>query len=81
MASKDEVEATVGKVIKRKVGSYMVTYLTTLNGLPKGTKITCTLSNWEDDSIPEKGQQVILSGLRKFKNEWRALSAQPIKLP
>ena len=81
MASEIEVESTIGKVIKRKVGSYMVTYSTISNGCPRETKITCTLSNWEDKALPEKGQQVILSDLRKFKNEWRALRARPIKFP
>jgi hypothetical protein len=75
----DLIEATVGKVVIRDKGSYLVAY-PKLQVLPSGTPITCSLDNWDDTSLPEKGQKILLADVREFSKGWRATRAQPKKL-
>ncbi len=75
----DLIEATVGKIVNRKQGSYLVAY-------PKkrvsygSIAITCSLKNWRDTRSPEKGQVILLANVREFVNGWRASHAKPKKL-
>ena len=70
----DEVEAIVVDVIPGKKGKpYVVTYP------GKDTEsITFELAIWENPHPPKNGQVVLLSGVRRFHEGWRASVARPI---
>jgi len=80
---KDVIEATVGGVrfSKHKHSKpYFFAYPRDHKILPRGTPITCSLSNWEDGRrLPEKGQVVFLFGIEEFAKGWRARKACPKK--
>lgn len=73
----EEIEATVSSVLR----DYAVTYPKDASLLPEGENITFSLSHWQDDPKPVKGQVVLLSGIVRFSKGWRASSARPMTLP
>lgn len=79
MDEQEVIEATVGKVVIRPKGSYLVAY-PTKNLLPHGEAITCSLDSWDDTIPPKKGQMILLYGVREFSGGWRATNARPKKL-
>jgi hypothetical protein len=70
--AEDEIEASVAKVVEGKK-PYAVTYPESAN-----TSITFSLAAWLDEVPPQVGQIVILTGVRKFREGWRARSGRPV---
>ena len=74
LAAEGEIEAVVIKVVSGKKGRpYVVTYIGT-DPVP----VTFEMSAWLDERAPENGQVVVLTGVRKFREGWRAVSARPV---
>ncbi len=76
------VEAVVTSVIGGGERAYAVTRLKapfSESGLPVNTTVTFSISAYQDDHAPSKGQMVYLMGIEKFAKGWRARSAQPIR--
>src|SRR3989344_4269173 len=46
--------------------------------LTEDTSITFSLTNWSGDSLPEHGQAVKLTKVRRFARGWRASFACPV---
>jgi hypothetical protein len=72
------LEAVIGKVKT----DYFVTY--PKNGydevITKDTPITVSLSDWNSQTPPKKGQLVMLSNIQQFEHGWRARSAVSVEL-
>ena len=60
-------------------GAFVVTLPQRNTPLPfsQKTSITFSLTDWQGDHQPRRGEMVILSVLQKFAKGWRALQAQP----
>jgi len=63
--------------------SYVVTRLHTTPSpgslLDSNSVVTFSLSVWQGDSRPKRGQVVLLDDVEKFARGWRAQSASPIR--
>lgn len=78
-ADKKEPEAVVSKIVTARGRRYVVTYLRQPHGrISTKMAITFSLSGWDDDSEPEPGQLVKLTGIREFVKGWRAEKASPV---
>lgn len=78
-----EVEAVVGAFGGKRYGGYAIAYTHPNSSIGNenhkdGVPITFELTCWEGQYPPEKAQTVILTGVEKFVNGWRARRARPV---
>ena len=80
-AEPDEVEAVVSAVKGTEGNRFAVAY-PSRDGqfVPSGTTITFSLSEWEGEREPRRGQVVLLGDVEKFAKGWRARRARPVQL-
>lgn len=69
------MRATVSLVFE----NYAVAHPEEGEELLEGETITFSLSDWEGDFLPRKGQIVILEVVQEFERGWRALRARPVR--
>jgi hypothetical protein len=72
MVTSTNIEAIVQNVVPGKHGLYAVTTSTSIKG-----SITFSLHKevWKEDGIPERGNLVILTDVRRKPSGWRAYKA------
>ncbi len=76
------MKATVRSVPDGTRLSYYVAYPLPREGLPVTESVTFLARNWQgtEDTLPEPGQIVALSGIVQFAGGWRAKKASPVTL-
>jgi hypothetical protein len=74
--SPGDIRAMVGIIRGDGAARFAVTYPQDAKGQQKD--ITFSLSDWDGDHEPRKGQMVVLSEIQLFAKGWRALKARPI---
>ena len=75
----DIVLAVVSKIVGDGSKRYAVAYPYNNKKLPTNTAITFSLSKWQGEDDPQKGQVVTLWKIMKYARGWRAMEAEPVE--